>query len=72
MPREVKWAISLAVGLGLANAFDLPARQVLVAQTVDRDSLPNAIALNSSIFHGTRVLGPAVAGCDGAIDDCVP
>ena len=52
----------LAVGLGLANAFDLPGRQVLVAQTVDRDHLPNAIALNSSIVHGTRVLGPAIAG----------
>ena len=52
----------LAVALGVVNAFDLPARQVLVASTVDRDCLPNAIALNSSIFHGTRVLGPAVAG----------
>ena len=59
---QVWHILTLAVGLGLANAFDLPGRQVLVAQTVDRDSLPNAIALNSSIFHGTRVLGPAVAG----------
>ena len=54
--------IVLAVALGVVNAFDLPARQVLVARTVDRDCLPNAIALNSSIFHGSRVLGPAVAG----------
>ena len=54
--------IILAVVLGLINAFDLPARQVLVASTVDRDHLPNAIALNSFIFHGSRVLGPAVAG----------
>ena len=59
---QVWHILALAVGLGLANAFDLPARQVLVAQTVDRDHLPNAIALNSSIFHGTRVLGPAIAG----------
>ena len=59
---QVWHILALAVGLGLANAFDLPARQVLVAQTVDRDNLPNAIALNSSIFHGTRVLGPAIAG----------
>ena len=57
------WEIlTLAVVLGLASAFDLPARQVLVAQTVDRADLPNAIALNSSIFHGSRVVGPAVAG----------
>ena len=54
--------IVLAVALGVVNAFDLPARQVLVARTVDRDCLPNAIALNSSIFHGSRILGPAVAG----------
>jgi predicted MFS family arabinose efflux permease len=59
---QVWHILALAVGLGLANAFDLPARQVLVARTVDRDDLPNAIALNSSIFHGTRVLGPAIAG----------
>jgi len=57
------WEILLlATLLGTINAFDLPARQVLVARTVDRDHLPNAIALNSSIFHGSRVLGPAVAG----------
>ena len=57
------WEIlALAVVLGLSSAFDLPARQVLVAQTVDREDLPNAIALNSSIFHGSRVVGPAVAG----------
>ena len=54
--------IALAVALGVCNAFDLPARQVLVAGTVDRDCLPNAIALNSSIFHGSRVLGPSLAG----------
>ena len=59
---QVWHILVLAAGLGLANAFDLPGRQVLVAQTVDRDHLPNAIALNSSIFHGTRVLGPAIAG----------
>ncbi len=54
--------IVLATALGIVNAFDLPARQVLVASTVDREHLPNAIALNSSIFHGSRVVGPAVAG----------
>jgi predicted MFS family arabinose efflux permease len=59
---QVWHILALAAGLGLANAFDLPGRQVLVARTVDYDNLPNAIALNSSIFHGTRVLGPAIAG----------
>jgi MFS family permease len=59
---QVWHILTLAVVLGLSSAFDLPGRQVLVARTVDREDLPNAIALNSSIFHGTRVLGPAVAG----------
>jgi len=52
----------LAVFLGAITAFDLPARQVLVAQVVDREELPNAIALQSTLFHGSRILGPALAG----------
>ena len=44
------------------NAFDLPARNVLVAMTVPKDDLPNAIALNSALFHGSRIVGPAIAG----------
>jgi len=59
---QVWHILTLAGALGVASAFDLPGRQVLVARTVDREHLPNAIALNSSIFHGSRVLGPAVAG----------
>jgi len=46
----------------VVNAFDIPARQVFVAQTVDRPDLMNAIALNSSMFNGARIIGPAVAG----------
>lgn len=47
---------------GLINAFDLPARQSFVAETVDRADLPNAIALHSTIFNSARLLGPAFAG----------
>ena len=47
---------------GLINAFDLPARQSFVAETVDRAHLPNAIALHSTIFNSARLLGPAFAG----------
>jgi len=54
--------VALAVMLGIVSAFDLPARNVLVAMTVPRDSLPNAIALNSALFHASRIVGPAVAG----------
>ena len=61
--HAVIWPIvALAVMLGTVNAFDLPARNVLVAMTVPRDDLPNAIALNSALFHGSRIVGPAVAG----------
>lgn len=52
----------LAVLLGVVNAFDLPARQAALVQMVDREDLMNAIALNSSMFNGARIVGPAVAG----------
>ena len=52
----------LAALLGVVNAFDIPARQALIVDMVSRDDLMNAIALNSSMFNASRVLGPAVAG----------
>jgi MFS family permease len=54
--------VVLSMLLGVVNAFDIPARQVFVAQTVERGDLMNAIALNSSMFNGARIIGPAVAG----------
>jgi MFS family permease len=58
------WHImTLSVCLGLVNSFDIPARHSFVVDMIDnRDDLGNAIALNSSMFHGARLLGPAVAG----------
>ena len=63
----------LAFLLGTVNAFDMPARQAFIVEMVEREDLMNAIALNSSIFNGSRVLGPAagafiisavgIAGC---------
>jgi MFS family permease len=48
---------------GLINAFDVPGRQAFVVEMVDdRADLPNAIALNSSMFNAARLLGPSVAG----------
>jgi MFS family permease len=53
----------LSLFQGLVNAFDAPARQAFVVEMVeDRADLPNAIALNSSMFNGARLLGPAIAG----------
>ena len=48
---------------GLINAFDTPARQSFVVQMVeDRGDLPNAIALNSALVNGSRMIGPAIGG----------
>jgi MFS family permease len=52
----------LATLLGAVNAVDIPTRQTFVADLVSRDDLPNAIALNSSMVNGARIVGPAVAG----------
>lgn len=52
----------LAFGLGMANAVDMPVRQSFVVEMVGRDDVANAVALNSAMFNGARVLGPAVAG----------
>jgi MFS family permease len=52
----------LAALLGLVNAFDIPARQAFIIEMVVPDDLINAIALNSAMFNGARILGPAVAG----------
>ena len=52
----------LAALLGLVNAFDIPGRQSFIVDMVGKDDLMNAIALNSSMFNGARVIGPAIAG----------
>lgn len=52
----------LALGLGMANAFDAPTRQSFVIEMVGRDDLMNAVALNSMTFNLARIVGPAIAG----------
>jgi MFS family permease len=52
----------LASLLGVVNAFDIPARQAFMVEMVGREDLMNAIALNSSMFNGARIVGPAIAG----------
>jgi len=46
----------------VVNAFDIPARQAFLIDMVGREDLINAIALNSSMFNGARIIGPAIAG----------
>lgn len=58
-PGEV---IALAICQGVINAFDAPGRQTFLVQMVTRADLSNAIALNSTMVNGGRLLGPALAG----------
>lgn len=54
--------IILSLFLGIANSFDMTARQSLVPSLIDRKHLSNAIALNSSMFNSARMIGPSIAG----------
>jgi MFS family permease len=52
----------IAILRGIVNAFDIPGRQAFIVEMVGKEDLMNAIALNSSMFNGARVIGPAIAG----------
>jgi MFS family permease len=54
--------LALAFALGVANAFDAPARLAIVSEMVSREDLTNAIALNATMFNTGSAIGPAVAG----------
>src|SRR2546423_10869483 len=59
---QVWHVMLLATALGVVNAMDVPTRQAFVVELVGKRDLLNAIALNSSVFNGARIVGPAVAG----------
>jgi MFS family permease len=60
---ETLWLVyALAFLSSTALVFDAPGRQALTFQMVGRQELPNAVALNASLFNGSRVVGPALAG----------
>lgn len=58
------WQVAaLSVFQGIINAFDMPARQALIIQLIDKkEDLSNAIAVNSSMVNGARLIGPSVGG----------
>jgi MFS family permease len=61
--RVQVWHVFLLASLlGIVNAFDIPGRQSFLVDMVGKEDLMNAIALNSSMFNGARVIGPAIAG----------
>jgi MFS family permease len=60
---NIWWITFLVLAQGVINAFDMPARQAFVIEMIEhRGDLSNAIALNSSMVNGTRLIGPAIAG----------
>jgi MFS family permease len=60
---NIWWVILLALFQGMINAFDMPVRQAFVIEMIEnRADLSNAIALNSSMVNGSRLIGPAFAG----------
>lgn len=59
---EVWHVFALSLGLGVVNAFDMPARQVLIGELVPVEHRHNAIALNSTVVNASRIVGPALAG----------
>jgi MFS family permease len=57
------WHVALLAAIyGLGRAVDIPARQAFITDLVGRPDLPNAVALNSVVFNGARIVGPSVAG----------
>lgn len=58
---QVWQIIVLALVAGTTVAFEIPSRQALIVNMVERDDFVNAVSLNSSLFNGTRVIGPALA-----------
>ncbi|MEA2610610.1 MAG: hypothetical protein QOG32_336 [Chloroflexota bacterium] len=59
---QVWMILVLAFLLGIANAVDMPVRQAFAVELVGREDVGNAVALNSAMFNGARVIGPAAAG----------
>ncbi|KAJ1681680.1 hypothetical protein LUZ63_023093 [Rhynchospora breviuscula] len=60
MTLPLMWLFAL--GFGVANAFDAPARQAFVSDVVSRDNASNAVALNAASFNMARLIGPAIGG----------
>jgi len=59
---QVWHVVAAATLLGVVNTFDIPGRQSFIIEMVGKDDLMNGIALNSAVFNGARIVGPAIAG----------
>ena len=59
---SLPWLYALAILMSTVLAFDLPAMQAFIPELVPPQRIPDAIALNQTLMHGTRLIGPALAG----------
>ena len=59
---RISHLLAIALVLGAINAVDIPSRQAFIPDMVGKDDLMSAVALNSSVFHGARIVGPALGG----------
>lgn len=59
---QIWHVIGIAFLLGISNSFEMPSAAALVPELVPRQHVATAIAIDRSIFHGTRLIGPALAG----------
>src|SRR5438046_10350310 len=59
---QVWQILAFAVLLGISNSFEMPTLNALVPELVTRNEIQSAIAIDRAVFHGSRVVGPALAG----------
>jgi MFS family permease len=59
---EIWHILAFAVALGISNSFEMPTLNALVPELVTRDEIQGAIAVDRAVFHGSRVVGPSLAG----------
>ncbi|HEU4571222.1 MAG TPA: MFS transporter [Candidatus Limnocylindrales bacterium] len=59
---QVWHVLAIALVIGVRNAVDMPTRQAFAVEMVGREDIQNAVALNSAMFNGARIVGPAIAG----------
>ena len=60
--RSITVILALAVVLGISNSFEMPTLNAFVPELVTRDEIQSAIAVDRAVFHGSRVVGPSLAG----------
>ena len=60
--RSITVILAFAVVLGISNSFEMPTLNAFVPELVTRDEIQSAIAVDRAVFHGSRVVGPSLAG----------